>query len=746
MITYDDKLKVFHLTTPASSYICAVTDGKYLGHVYYGPKIEDSDVTYLLKTEYTPFVPSKLPRDKVRFMEGFSKEYAGGGTGDFRETSFDVRNEDGHEGLELAYVSHKIFAGKLPLAGLPSTRGGEDDCDTLEIVMTDSILSLNVYLYYTVYRNLDVITRSVQVENIGRGKLQLTKVMSAMLDLEGEDFDVITLHGAWGRERKIQRQMVNHGIFSIESIRGESGHQENPFIALATPDTTQTHGRVYAMNFVYSGNFAARVQRDQFDNVRMLMGINPWHFTWELAPRETFTAPECVMVFSNEGLGHMTRTFHRLYRKYLIPKQWEHAPRPVLVNNWEATEMNFTLDILLDFGREAKKMGMDMLVMDDGWFGHRDNDSTSLGDWYVNETKLPGGLKALSDGIHEMGLKLGIWIEPEMVCMQSDLYEQHPDWAFQYQGRVPGMWREQLVLDITRPEVWDGVYNQIRDSLSTAQIDYVKWDMNRPLTEVGNLHLPSGRQGELYHRYVLALYRMQAQLLKDFPDILFENCSSGGARFDPGMLYYSPQIWTSDDTDAIERLYIQEGTAICYPLSSMGAHVSACPNGQTGRTVPFDTRAKIAMAGTFGYELDPRALTDEEKEAIPAQIETFRKVSPVVVEGDYYRIASYRENNVYDCWQVVTEDKTLSYMTFVQVKSEPNYQSRRICLQGLDPDKTYTIKIVDGKPIDIEKRNPEEVLSGMKPLKGRTLMNAGIIIPRVWDDCQALLYEIKAED
>jgi len=744
MIRFDDKYMTFHMSTPKTSYVSAVVDGSYLGHVYYGPRIDDMDLGYLMKTEYNPFVPSINSREKVRFMEAFPKEYAGAGTGDMRSICFDVRNEDGQAGLQLAYVSHHIFKGKPTLSGLPSTRGDEDSCDTLEILLTDSILSMNVYLYYTVYRDLDVITRSVQIENSGASTLFLTNVMSAMLDLDPTtDMEVITLHGSWARERRIERTKVDYGTFSVESIRGESGPQDNPFMALVTPNTTQTTGQVYAMNLVYSGNFLASVQKEQYGKLRMMMGINPWHFTWKLMRGQTFTAPECVMVFSNEGLGEMTRTLHRLYRHHLIPKQWETAPRPVLVNNWEATEMDFDLDTLLEFAREAKTLGMDMLVMDDGWFGERNDDSTSLGDWFVNEKKLPGGLKALSDKVHEMDLRLGIWIEPEMTNSESELFKAHPDWVYQLPGREPGLWREQLVLDITRPEVFDGVYSQIKKAFETAQIDYVKWDMNRPLCEVGNLVLPPDQQGELMHRYTLAVYRMQEQLLTDFPDILFENCSSGGARFDPGMLYYSPQIWTSDNTDAIERLYIQEGTAICYPLSSMGAHVSACPNGQTRRTVPFDTRAKVAMAGTFGYELDTRNLTEEERSLIPGQIEIFRKVSPVVVDGDYYRLASYNENGIYDSWAVVSRDKSLAYMTYVQVKAEPNKKPIRICMQGLDPDKRYSVRVVDPKPHVFEDRKPEELADVVQTLSGGALTNAGLIVPRLWDDYQALLYEIE---
>ena len=758
MITYDENQKVFHLSTPATSYVIGIVDGVYLGHVYYGKKLEDLTGVYsLLRTEENPFTPSVNLREKVRFMETVPAEYSCGGTGDYREAGLGVLNAQGQYGCELHYKSYTIRPGKQALCGLPSVRGCESCCDTLEIVLEDPVLGLEAVLSYTAYRDMDAITRSVRIKNAGSDKLVLTRVLSAVLDQDQEDYEVITLHGSWGRERRIQRRKTGYGSVSAESLRGETGHQDQPFLAVMTPGTTQTSGSVYGMNLVYSGNFLAKVQTDQYDKMRAAMGIHPENFRWPLEPGEEFQAPECVLVYSDEGLGKMTRTFHDLYRDHLLPEKWKDRERPVLVNNWEATMMDFTTDVLLEFAQEAAKLGIDMLVMDDGWFGQRDNDDCGLGDWYINEKKLPGGLKRLSEEVNKLGLKFGIWIEPEMISEDSDLYRAHPDWAFQLKGRTPGNWRHQLVLDLTRDEVFEAVYGQIYASLSTGNIAYVKWDMNRPLCDVGNLVLPAGRQGEIAHRYVLAVYRMQQRLMEDFPDILFENCSSGGARFDPGMLSFSPQIWTSDDTDAIERLYIQEGTAICYPLSTMGAHVSVCPNMQTGRTVPFDTRALVAMAGTFGYELDVRHLSEEDRKAVPRQIALFRKVNPVVRTGDYYRIASNRENGYYDCWEVVKKDRSLAYMTFVQTLSQPNMPSRRIRLQGLDPDKMYAVSCdfcgardFDGRALDERSFADCEENSGgagigteIGTFQGRTLMNAGMLVPRAAGDYRAFLYELR---
>ena len=510
----------------------------------------------------------------------------------------------------------------------------------------------------------------------------------------------------------------------MESTRGESSHQDHPFLALKTKGTDQEHGEVYAMHFVYSGNFKALVQNDQFDQVRMMMGIHPEDFKWKLMPGEEFQAPEVVMVYSHEGLGRMSRIFHDFYREHLIRSPYKNKKRPILINNWEATYFEFNTEKLIAIAKQASKLGIEMLVMDDGWFGNRFDDNRALGDWIVNEEKLPGGLKYLVDEVNKLGMKFGIWFEPEMISPESELYKEHPDWAIAIKGRTATRSRNQYVLDLSRRDVLEHTYESVAKILRSANIEYVKWDMNRQLTDLGSACLPADQMGELYHRYVLAVYELQERLMKEFPYLLLENCSGGGARFDPGMLYYSPQIWCSDDTDAIERLKIQEGTALIYPLSAMGAHVSDCPNHTVGRVTPFETRGYVALAGTFGYELDVTKIPEEDRKMIPEQVAMYHKYNDLVREGDYYRIASYRENHYFDCYGVVKKDKTEALFTFVQVLNRPNYHSRRILFQGLDPEKNYRIEGEEGV------------------YTGDVLMKAGYLVQNMWGDFKARLIHL----
>ena len=478
---------------------------------------------------------------------------------------------------------------------------------------------------------------------------------------------------------------------------------------------------MYGMHFVYSGNFIGQVELGQFDTVRVGMGIHPENFCWKLEKGESFQTPEVVLVYSDTGYDGMTHQFHELYRNHLIRSEYKDKKRPILINNWEATYFDFNTEKLLSIAKKASELGIEMLVMDDGWFGHRNDDSSSLGDWYVNEEKLNGGLKHLVDEVNKLGLKFGIWFEPEMISPDSKLYEAHPDWAIQIPGREGSLCRNQYVLDLTRKEVRDYAYESVASILRSANIEYVKWDMNRQLSDIGSYGLPADRQGELYHRYVLAVYEMQERLVTEFPHLLLENCSGGGARFDPGMLYYSPQIWCSDDTDAVERLKIQESTAMIYPLSTMGAHVSDCPNHTVGRVTPFETRGHVALAGTFGYELDITKIPEEDRQMIPKQVAMYHKYNDLVRSGDYYRIASYQENHYFDCYEVVSKDKSEALVTFVQVINRPNYKSRRITLKGLDPQKNYCLEGED------------------TVYAGDTLMYAGILIQNPWGDFQSKL-------
>ncbi|MCI8380927.1 MAG: alpha-galactosidase [Lachnospiraceae bacterium] len=691
-ICFHEEKRIFQLDTKNSTYLIGLTPEGYLGHIYYGRKLHKEVNACLLRTAEAPFTPSVNKREKVSFMDSFPMEYPVGGIGDYRESCLNVRNELGQMGCELLYQSFEVYQGKKRLEGLPASFGSEGEVETLEITLADGILGLEAVLSYSVFEKEDIIARSVRVSNKGSESLQLEKVYSACLDMDNEDFEMISLCGSWARERHIQREPLHYGKQSVGSVRGESSHQEHPFIALVTPGTTGQQGEVYAMHFVYSGNFLAQAEINQFDSVRMVMGIHGEQFTWNLSSGESFQAPEVICTYSGEGLGKMSRCFHDFYRNHMIRSVYNHKKRPVLINNWEATYFAFDDEKLLEIAREAKNCGIEMLVMDDGWFGKRNFDDNSLGDWIVNEEKIKGGLKKLVDQVNEIGLEFGIWFEPEMISPDSELYRAHPDWALQIDRREVSMCRNQYVLDLSRPEVVDYVSEAVAEILRSANIRYVKWDMNRQLTDLGSVWLDREHHKELFHRYVLGVYELQERLVTEFPELLLENCSGGGARFDPGMLYYSPQIWCSDDTDAVERLSIQEGTALVYPLSSMGAHISDCPNHITGRITPFETRSHVALAGSFGYELDITKIPEAERQMISGQVAMYHAYNDLVREGDYYRIASYQENHRFDAWAVASKDKGEVLVTYVQVLAEPNKRSRKIRLQGFDEDALYRLE------------------------------------------------------
>lgn len=722
MIRFDEKNKVFLLDTANTSYGIAIVDDRYIEHLYYGRRLEDTDIRYLLREDEAPFTPSVNKRETGAFLDFAPMEYPETGMGDYRESALSVRSMQGHRASELCYEGYEIVAGKPALEGLPATWGKDSECSTLKIFCHDSLLGMKVTLLYSVFEGSDALTRAVIVENDGKEPFYIEKILSACLDMDDRKFEVISLAGSWARERHIQRLPLGYGRQNVASFKGESSHQEHPFMALVTPGTTQDSGEVYAMNFVYSGNFIAQAEKSQFDSVRMTMGIHPEGFSWKLEPGEKFTAPEVVMVYSAEGLGKMTRTFHDLYREHLIRSPYLHEKRPILINNWEATYFDFDEKKLLEIAKDASELGIEMLVMDDGWFGKRSFDDSSLGDWYVNEEKIRGGLHELVENVKKLGMKFGIWIEPEMISPESELYRKHPDWAIQIPGREITQSRAQYVLDFSRGEVVDGVYEMIAEVLRSADISYVKWDMNRQLCTLGSYALPADRQGELSHRYMLGVYRMQERLITDFPHILLENCSGGGARFDAGMLYYSPQIWCSDDTDAIERLAIQEGTALIYPVSAMGAHVSVCPNHTVGRTTPFETRGDVALLGTFGYELDITKLSVEEKEQVKVQVGKYHKYNDLIREGDYYRLESASDNGYYDSWMIVEKDKSRALLFCVQVLARANAKSRFVRLAGLGPERSYT---VEGKVY-----------------AGSTLMQAGVRIPAESGDFKSRLIEI----
>ena len=733
MISYNDKTQTFRLDTANSTYCITVAKKGYVAHTYYGPKIADDDVSYLTRQMEYPFADSPVFREKLTILDFLYQEMPTDGVGDFRKSALAITNSTGNNAVELKYKDFKITDGCPSLTGLPCVFDKSNKAQTLVITTEDKVLGIDVELYYTIFDDTDAIVRSSKIISHATEPVFIKKAMSLAFDMDNDDYETITLNGSWARERHFDRHSIHMGVQEACSIRGETSHQEHPFMAILEKTASWNSGNVYGVNFIYSGNFSALIQRNQFDSLRVMIGINPENFCWKLEPGAKFETPQAVLTFSGEGLNGMSHAFHDLYRNHLIRSPYKNEMRPILINNWEATYFNFDTQKLIDIAREASKDGIEMLVMDDGWFGKRSFDDSSLGDWVVNEEKLKDGLKYLVDEVNKLGMKFGIWFEPEMVSPDSDLFRAHPDWAIQIKGREPGMSRAQYVLDITRKEVRDNIMNQLETILRSANIEYVKWDMNRQITDVGSINLPADQTGEFFHRYVLAIYSMQEQLITDFPNLLLENCSGGGARFDPGMFYYSPQIWCSDDTDAIERLSIQEGTALVYPLSTMGAHVSVCPNHACGRTTPFKTRGYVALSGTFGYELDITKLPPEERTMIPRQIALYKKFSPLVREGDYFKIAAASENHEYDCWASISRDKKQALVTFVQLYNHPNYKTRMIKLAGLAADKVYKITWPDE---DQQKFPP-------MTLAGSTIMNAGIPIRRDWGDYQAQLIYLE---
>lgn len=741
MIDFDSKNSLFRLNTKNSTYCISISKKGYVAHAYYGAKIPNDDVSYLTRQNEYGFSDSDIFREKHSLLDFLPMEMPFGGVGDFRKPAVSITNSNGNNAVELKYKDYKITDGTIKLNGLPCVFAEKKSAQTLEIITEDKILGLEVILLYTIFDDTDAIVRSTKIINKNKkispqtdskNTVFIKNALSLSFDMDFDNFDIITLHGSWARERHIDRRPIHMGLQSCESIRGETSHQEHPFLAILEHTADNNKGNVYGVNFIYSGNFTAQVQRNQFDTIRTQIGINPENFCWKLEPQEIFETPQAVLVFSQNGLNGMSQAFHDLYREHLIRSPYKKSMRPILINNWEATYFDFDTNKLLDIAHEAKKDGIEMLVMDDGWFGHRNFDNSSLGDWFVNEEKIQGGLKNLVDKVNEIGLKFGIWFEPEMISPDSKLFAEHPDYAIQIQGREPGMSRQQLVLDITRKDVRDCVYNQIAKILHSANIEYVKWDMNRQLSDIGSAQLNNEKVGEFFHRYVLALYEMQERLITEFPNLLLENCSGGGARFDPGMFYYSPQIWCSDDTDAVERLEIQEGTSLVYPLSSIGAHVSVCPNHAVGRNTPFKTRGYVALSGTFGYELDITKLSSQDRKMIPHQIELYKKYSDIIRNGDYWRIASFSENHTYDCWACVSKQKNKALVTFVQVLNHPNFKTRFIKIPGLSDEKKYVIYYIDD---DSQKELPE--------MTGLTLKNAGIPISRDWGDFQAKLIYIE---
>ncbi|MGI5894299.1 MAG: alpha-galactosidase [Candidatus Merdivicinus sp.] len=725
-ILYNADTRTFRIDAGNSSYAFCIDSHEALIHLYYGPRISDTDLSGL---EFSLGLASFSPNPPDGAGSPFTydsalQEYPVNGTGDYRLAALSIRGENGSTATCLRYHSHTIRQGKYALDGLPAVYATDSEASTLDILMEDPLTGAEVHLLYGVLEGYSAITRAAIIRNGGKAPFFIEKAASAAVDFNRMDFDLIHLYGQWSQERQISRSPLTHDIRSIASKRGSSSHNHNPFAALAGAYTDENRGDAYGFSLIYSGNFAIETECDAYDATRLVMGINPIDFEWTLAPGEIFTVPEAVLVYSQEGLGGMSRTFHQLYRRHLCRGEWKEKIRPILVNNWEATYFDFNEEKLYAIAKDAAELGIEMLVMDDGWFGKRDNDRCSLGDWFVNEQKLKGGLNALVDRINGLGLKFGIWFEPEMISPDSDLYRTHPEWTLCAPGRDPSIARTQYVLDMTRKDVQDYLFDTISSILSSANIAYVKWDFNRNLTEAASAALPPERRKETFHRYVLGLYSLLERLTSAYPHILFEGCSGGGGRFDPAMLYYSPQIWTSDDTDAMERCRIQYGTSMVYPPSSISAHVSAVPNHQTKRITSFETRGNVAMAGAFGYELDLTKLTAEEKELVKKQVAQYHAYAPLVQDGDFYRLISPFADENRCAWMSVSADKSEALVTFVVPRTRVNFTSY-LRLAGLDPQRYY-----------------QDDLTGAVR-SGALLMNAGINLSRRWEDGESVLIHLK---
>ena len=689
-IIYCEKDRTFTLQTKNTTYQMQVDRYGFLLHLYYGKKT-DGCMDYLLTYYDRGFSgnPYDAGEDRTYSMDTLPQEFPCYGNGDFRSTAFAVENADGSMSCDLRYKSHKIFDGKYNLEGLPAVYASEEEAQTLEILMEDPVTGVKVVLLYGVLPAQDIITRSVSVKNESSGKIYLNKIESASLDFLYGDYELLTFYGRHAMERNVQRVPVVHGTQKIGSVRGTSSHQYNPMMILAEKETTEDKGNCYAMSFVYSGCFQGEVLKDQLNQTRMMLGLQEEAFRYPLETGEMFQAPEVILSYSSEGMNRLSQNLHHCIRQHICRGKYKEEIRPILINSWEAAYFDFTGDTIYELAKAAKEVDIDMLVMDDGWFGKRDDDNSGLGDWFVNEKKLGGTLGNLIKKINDLGVKFGIWIEPEMVSEDSDLYRKHPDWALTVPGRNPVRSRNQLVLDFSRKEVVDEIYDQICKVLDQGNIEYVKWDMNRSLMDVYSS--VTRDQGRVLHDYVLGLYDFLERLVQRYPNLLIEGCSGGGGRFDAGMMYYTPQIWCSDNTDAIDRLRIQYGTSFGYPVSVVGSHVSAVPNHQTGRKTPLHTRGVVAMSGTFGYELNLMKLSEEEKQEIREQIAEYKSYASIIQNGLYYRLSNPTTEEIC-AWEFVhTDEKEQSkvLLNIVMQVIHGNMTVNYVKLQGLEETAVY---------------------------------------------------------
>lgn len=748
-IIYNEQERSFTLSNGSISYVMQLFLENYLGHIYFGRALKHFNIKrafYQTEREGAPN-PDKHADARIFSLDILPQEYPIYGSGDYRIPALEATLSNGTSTLDLRYKSHEIFAGKKPLANLPASFADDKDADTLEITMVEVGGELEVILSYTIFNDLDVIARSARIKNIGQANVYLRKAASFSLDFPSADYDRVSLYGKHAFERNIERVPLGHGIAIDSSTRGATSHQHQNFIALCEHNADEFHGKVYAAGLVWSGNFEAATEVSSFGNTRMLMGINSFDFKWELKPSDSFTTPEAILVFSQDGFNGMSQNFHAFVQKHLVRSEFRDTLRPVLVNSWEAAYLNFTEDSIVDFAKDAVKLGAELIVLDDGWFGKRDNDNCSLGDWVIlNEKKLPNGINGLADRIHALGCKFGLWVEPEMISPDSELFRKHPDWALGVPNHVRSQQRNQYVLDLSRQEVRDYIVDSICKVLGSADIDYVKWDMNRNLTEIGSIAFPASQQHEIATRFVLGVYDIMDRITKAFPHTLFESCAGGGRRFDLGIIYYMPQTWTSDNTDEVCRQRIQYGTSLVFPPITMGCHVSACPNHQVGRVTPMLSRFICAMSGNFGYEMSLGKLSPEEQEEVKEHIALYKALRPTIQQGKFYRLMSPFEGTKNEtAWQFVAKDGSEVIFMYFKNESLPQSNLRQVRLTGLDSNAKYQVtKHMFSPSLAINPFQRNYNLEG-DIFGGDELMEFGLIMDKVDRDFAGHLLVFKRQ-
>ncbi len=719
--------RFFYLDTEHTSYIMQVHSNGVLQHVYYGKRIPQENLNYYHLLTEGSFCPPLQMNEQRSSFDTLPQEYTTLGRGDFRQPSLILEGEDGRNLNELTYVEYRVVQGRGKLPKMPYLDTDTEQVQTLIIAMRDKITGADVFLYYSVFAEEDVISRYVTIQNETKEAIQIRKAASLALDLEGKELDMISLQGSWLRERSIRRQPLTQGAVSISSRRGSSSHQLNPFAAFASQNADECSGEVYGVSLVYSADFQISAEVSQYNDTRLQAGINPETFSWKLLPGETFTTPEALVTYSGEGFETMSHNFHNVCRNHLGKCADKTLRHPIIINSWEAMYFDLSEEKLKNFITDCKGLGIDTFVLDDGWFGHRDDDNSSLGDWFVDERKFKKGLEAVIDFCHENGMKFGIWFEPEMISRDSLLFRLHPDWCIHCKQESPLESRRQLVLDMSRAEVVDNIFEQMARFIRKYDISYIKWDFNRNLTDVGSETLSKDQQKEFTHRYMLGVYDLMERLNKHFPEVFFEGCSGGGGRFDFGILYYMPQIWTSDNSDSIERLKIQYGTSFVYPPSTMVAHVSACPNHQTWRSAPFETRGEVAQMCNYGYELNIGTLSESEKNLVREQIKRHRELEPLISEGDFYRI-----RNPFECdlcaWQLVSADKKKAYMFVGFETVHPNAKGEYLRFRGLEPAYDYYIRQLD------------------VTVSGKTLMNAGVPVKYPLQEYVTMAFDLECKN